>query len=503
MAGKLDQVSAARDLEQELIEDIAAFYTDPLGFVRYAYPWGEPGPIEKEDGPDEWQTDVLAKLGQAVRRGEDIGEAIRVAVASGHGIGKTALIAWVVQWFMSTREFPQIVVTASTQTQLSSKTWRELAKWHRLLINRHWFNWTATKYAHVAYPDTWFAMAIPWSENNADAFAGTHEKYVLIIYDEANAVADTIWETTEGALTTPGAIWLVFGNYTKNTGRFNGCFAGPQRERWIRLQIDSRNARKANQAQIEQWIKDYGEDSDFVRIRVRGIAPRAGSNQFISQEYVDRRYVAQGYEVAPKILTLDVARFGDNKTVPGLKQGRRFRVLARWLGLPIDQTAARFKALIDEHDPDAIVIDGDGIGGAVVDLLRRANYHLRGGREILTEFHGGMPAHDATMYYNRRAEVWGLARDALKDGFDIDPEDNELRGDLVGPEYGFATKGGHEVIQLESKDDMRSRGIASPDSGDAFAMSFAVQVRPRRRPDLPSPVMQHPVSEPGRSWMGV
>ena len=215
------RATASSRIDDALIEDIAGFYADPLGFVRYAYPWGEPGLLEREPGPDEWQTSFLRKLGEKIAQGLSIEGAIRMAIASGHGIGKTALIAWLVQWFMSTREFPQIVVTASTQSQLSSKTWREVAKWHRLLINRHWFNWTATKFAHVRYPETWFAAAIPWSENNADAFAGTHEKYVLIIYDEGNAIADRIWDTTEGALTTPGAIWLAFGNYTKNTGRFN------------------------------------------------------------------------------------------------------------------------------------------------------------------------------------------------------------------------------------------------------------------------------------------
>src|SRR5215469_877502 len=200
-------VTLRRSSEDELIADIAGFFDDPLGFVRYAYPWGEAGRLKDETGPDEWQTAALRKLGEAVRAGGDASEAIRLAVASGHGIGKTAVIAWIIQWFLSTREFPQVVVTASTQTQLTTKTWRELSKWHRLLINAHWFRWTATKFFHVAYPETWFASAIPWSEHNADAFAGTHEKYVLIIYDEGNAVADVIWDTTEGALTTPGAIW--------------------------------------------------------------------------------------------------------------------------------------------------------------------------------------------------------------------------------------------------------------------------------------------------------
>ncbi len=491
--------------ETALIEELGSCYDDPLGFVLMAYPWGVAGgSLADETGPDVWQTAVLRRLGQAVREGVSATEAIRLAVASGHGIGKTALIAWIIHWFMSTREFPQVVVTASTQTQLSTKTWREVAKWHRLLINKHWFNWTATKFYHVKYPETWFASAIPWSEQNADAFAGTHERFVLIIYDEANAVADLIWETTEGALTTAGAIWIAFGNYTKNTGRFNDCFAGRMRERWIRFQIDSRTSKQANQAQIQQWIDDYGEDSDFVRIRVRGIAPRAGADQFIPQDLVDRRYEAIGYETAPKILSLDVARYGDNQSVAGLRQGRRFTIPGKWRGLAIDQLADRFCAMIDEHEPDAIVVDGDGIGGAVVDLIKRRNYHRREGRDIVTEFHGGGKPNDPKLYYNRRAEVWGKARDGLRDGIEL-PDDNELRSDLVAPEYGYATRAGFEVIQMESKDDMRSRGVASPDSGDAFAMTYAVQVRAARRVEIAEPrrLMAGGGAEAGSTgWLG-
>jgi hypothetical protein len=495
-------ISAA---ERELIEDLGSMYDDPLGFVHYAYPWGKPGPLEDETGPDKWQTAVLQRLGQAIRDGSSTSEAIRVAVASGHGSGKTALIAWLIHWFMSTREFPQVVVTASTQTQLSTKTWREVAKWWRLLGNKHWFHWTATKFYHVKYPETWFAAAIPWSENNADAFAGTHEKFVLIVYDEANAVADIIWETTEGALTTGGAIWIAFGNYTKNTGKFNDCFAGRIRDRWIKFQVDTRTAKKANQTQIQQWIDDYGEDSDFVRIRVRGIAPRAGADQFIPQDLIDQRYKAEGYETAPKILSLDVARYGDNQSVAGLRQGRKFTLAGKWRGLAIDQLADRFCALIDDIEPDAIVVDGDGIGGAVVDLIRRRNYHRRDGRDIVTEFHGAGTAGSPTIYYNRRAEIWGLLRDALKEGMEI-PEDNELHADLVAPEYGYSTRGGFEVIQLESKDDMRSRGIASPDCGDALAMTFAVKVRARSRVSAEIASPRRPMIEasgtPGTSWMG-
>jgi hypothetical protein len=175
-------------------------------------------------------------------------------------------------------------------------------------------------------------------------------------------------------------------------------------------------------------------------------------------------------------MSLDVARFGDAQSVAGLRQGRKFSIVGRWRGIATDQLTDRFCALVDEHEPDAIVVDGDGIGGAVVDMIRRRNYHLRDRKDILTEFHGAGVPQNPKMYYNRRAEIWGLVRDALKDGLEI-PADPELEGDLTAPEYGTATKGGFEVIQLESKDDMRSRGVASPDAGDALAMTFAVRVR--------------------------
>ena len=214
-------LAAPSENEIALIEDIAAFYDDPLGFVLYAFPWGvNGGPLADEDGPDEWQRDVMGAIAESIKAGQDVGTAIQVAVASGHGIGKTALVAWLILWYVSTHEFPQVVVTANTGTQLSAKTWRELSKWHKLSINQHWFAWTATRFSHISYPETWFASAIPWTEHNSEAFAGTHEKHVLVIFDEASAIADKIWEVTEGAMTTAGAMWLCFGNPTQTTGRF-------------------------------------------------------------------------------------------------------------------------------------------------------------------------------------------------------------------------------------------------------------------------------------------
>lgn len=438
---------------------------DPVSYVR---------DVLKAE-PDTWQIDAL----NAVSANQ------RVAVASGHGIGKTAFIAWVIHWFMSTRPDPQVVVTANTKNQLDSKTWRELAKWNKLALNGSWFDHTATKFTLKDSPDTWFTSAIPWTEHNSEAFAGTHEKHVMVLFDEASNIPKTIWDVVEGAMTTDGAKWVALGNPTRNTGSFRECF-GKFRHRWVTQQIDSRTAKMVDSKQVQQWIDDYGEDSDFVRVRVRGEFPRAGSNQFISGEFVDYcvTYEALGFESLPKILAVDVARFGDDSSVICKRQGRKVHPLVKFKGLDTMQLASRVAEVIDEWNPAAVVIDGVGVGAGVYDRLVSLGY-----RNLLTELNGGSTPDDPKTYYNKRAEMWGVMRSALKVGVDI-PDDRELKDDLIGPEYGFTAK---QQIQLEKKEDMKARGLPSPDCGDALAMTYAVS--PRTQPKRDKPKYQ-------TSWMG-
>lgn len=435
------------------------YFDDPVGYVEE---------VICAD-PDIWQCEVM----------RDIASNQRVAVASGHGIGKSALIAWLIHWFISTRPDPQIVVTANTKNQLDSKTWRELAKWNKQARNSSWFEQSATKFFLKDSPDTWFAAAIPWTEHNSEAFAGTHEEHVLVLFDEASNIAQTIWDVVEGAMTTAGAKWVAFGNPTRNTGAFRECF-GKFRHRWKVRQIDSRTARMVDAAQVQQWVDDYGEDSDFVRIRVRGEFPRAGSNQFISGEYVDfcASYVAEGYEAQAKILAVDVARFGDDSSVLCKRQGRKVYPLDKFKGLDTMRLADKVVESINAWEPDAVVVDGVGVGAGVVDRLTQLGYG-----QLVTELNGGSAPDDPVTYYNKRAELWGLTRDALKAGLEI-PDDHELRDDLIGPEYGFTAK---QQIQLEKKEDMKKRGLASPDCGDALCMTFAVSPRDPgiRRPRPP------------------
>lgn len=457
------------DPEYRLVEDILRFRNNPEGFIRYAFPWLEPHTgLENSEGPDKWQQEVCEKIKTLLLDGTRADTAIQIAIASGHGIGKTALLSMLIIWFMSTRQNPQIVVTANTAAQLSTKTWRELAKWHKMAINRHWFKWTATKFFNVEAPDTWFASAIPWTLQNSEAFAGTHEKDVLIIYDEGSAIEDKIYEVTQGAMTTPGAMWLVFGNPTRNTGRFRECW-GRFAHRWETMQIDSRTAKMANINQINEWVEDYGEDSDFVRIRVRGVFPRGGANQFISGDVVRNCMLADftmdTYTNMPVVIGVDVARYGDDRTVFCIRQGRKVHPLIKVRGWDLMKTADKVMELSRKYKPTAVFVDGIGVGAGVVDRCRQMGYDV-------IDVNVAEKAYDEKIYWKKREEIWGRMRDALCAGMDI-PDDPDLEMDLTAPEYSFDDQ---QRIKLERKEVMKERGLDSPDTAESLALTYSEYV---------------------------
>ena len=448
-----------------LVEDIESFHNDPLGFVKYIFAWGE-GDLEGHTGPDTWQAELLEDVGRHIREGD--GKAYQSAIASGHGIGKGAVTAWLILHQMACRKNLNGVVTANTKQQLETKTWRELALWHSRSMIKSWFEWTATKFYHVSSPETWYVSAIPWSERNSEAFAGQHGE-VLVIYDEASSIPDCIYDVSEGAMTTPGAMWFTFGNPTRNTGRFRECFA-KFKHRWNTRQIDSRTCKMTDKRKLEQWVQDFGEQSDFIKVRVKGQFPSASSMQFVSGDLVDdaMEREAKCYLEEPLILGVDVARFGDDQSVVCFRRGRDARTIewTKYRSLDTMQLAARVAELVRLHQADAVFVDGGGVGGGVVDRLRQLHVDC-------IEVNFGSKAEDAR-YNNKRAEMWGGMRDWLEGG--AIPTDRELVDDLIGVEYGFTPT---NKIQLEKKEDMKKRGLASPDMADALALTFAYPVAPK------------------------
>jgi len=449
-----------------IAEDIVKFWDDPYKFVIYAFPWGEKGtPLEKYDGPDKWQKELLNLVRDEIRKGNP--QAIQMAVTSGHGVGKSSMTSWLILWYISTRPNPQILVTANTLAQLSTKTWRELSKWHQLSINHDWFEWTATKFYLKEKPETWFAAALPWSEHRSEAFAGMHEENVLVIYDEASGIADKIWEVTEGAMTTEGAMWFAFGNPTQNIGRFRECFRKFS-HRWKQFKVDSRTAKMANQAQIAQWAEDYGEDSDFFLVRVKGEFPSRSEHQFIPSHLVEAAVanVAGDQKDFPYIVGVDVARSEGDDSIILVRQGRRVLLLQEFKGLNGVQLTHKIADIAVTYPGCSIFIDEIGVGASVVDHCKLLNVKFIGVNSARKA--------DNPMFNNSREEMWFSIREWLANGADI-PNNQNLIKDLIGLQYDY--KRSTDKIMLESKKDMRSRQ-GSPDCGDALALTFAQKVLP-------------------------
>lgn len=462
--------------ETNLGQIMAQFRNDPLGFVLWAFPWGQ-GEL-KGEYPDRWQIAVMEDIRMALERNEGLPPneriPIQIAVGSGHGIGKTAFMAWINLWFMSTNKDPRIVVTANTFNQLTGKTWAELSKWHNMMVHKHLFEWSATKYVCLENPAEWKADATPWSKHRSEGFAGTHAKAVLYQFDEASAIENIIWDVSEGAMTTERCIWLAFGNCTRNTGRFRECF-GKFRHRWITRSIDSRTARKTNKAKIQQWIEDYGIDSDFVRVRVLGKFPRMASNQLISEDAVDfcmNEFKSVGHEMYPVSICCDVARFGDDLTTIGVYQGRKQHEIKAYSKIDTVKTStliAEAYRYYKENCPGRrvhIFVDDIGVGGGVVDTLKSWGLPVTG-------VNSGATATENDKYVNVRAEMWWKAAQAIAAGYELLPE-SRMKDDLINMEYIMTSK---QMIQMESVKELKDRGLPSPDYGTNFVLQFAYPLR--------------------------
>ena len=493
--------AVAESVDQVLADWAKDCAEDPLKFVMEAYPWGEPGPLRDHDGPDAWQVSFLERLGQEVRKrgfdGISPVAPIRFATSSGHGIGKSVMAAWLVDWIMSTRPHCQGTVTANTFTQLETKTWASVQRWTKLCITAPWFAVVSNRMYHVAFRESWFCAPQSCREENSEAFAGQHaaDSTSFYINDEDSAVPDKIHEVSEGGLTDGEPMQFLFGNATRTTGSFHQACFGSLRNRYIVTTVDSRDSKFTNKAQIAEWIQDYGEDSDFVRVRVRGLPPSASDLQFIDSASVSaaQRREAVALPDEPLICGLDLARGGGDECVFRFRRGLDARSVPpiRVSGQMAKDSMQVVTLAADVLGRDyngrrvaMLFVDATGgsIGGPIADRLRQLGHR----NVVDVQFGGASPE---TQSANMRAYMWGKMRDALRSGLAIDA-DPGLEMDLTGPGY-FHDK--RDRVLLESKEQMKKRGLDSPDDGDALALTYAQVVSVRS----PVPVTRRPVS----SWM--
>jgi hypothetical protein len=478
-----------------LAQRIGEFRYDPLAHALFVYPWGE-GVLENITGPRVWQREVMATIRDHLSDPETRHTPCRIARASGHGIGKSALIAMLIKWGLDTCVDTRIVTTANTESQLLTKTGPEITKWSNLSITSGWFKPTATALISTVHghDKAWRADLVTWSVNNTEAFAGLHNqgKRIILIFDEASGIDPKVWEVALGALTDENTeiVFLAFGNPTQNTGAFRECF-GKHRSLWNTGQIDSRTVEGTNKKYLDELVSTYGIDSDIVRVRVLGQFPSASSMQFIPSDIVEAakvRDLGQTLGSDPVIFGVDCARFGDDHSTLAIRCGRdaRSRPWKRWHHTDAMTLAGDIALEAAKWKPDAIFVDAGNIGAAIIDRLRQ----LMPDMLIVEVWFGSTTVREAywtdgtrVRVANKRAEMWTNMRHWLNGG--CIPDEQQLGDDLIGPEYGFDAQ---QAIQLEKKEHMKARGLPSPDDADALACTFAEPVQPRELPTYLDPV---------------
>jgi hypothetical protein len=497
--------------EQELMARLWSpqYKDNPLAFVLYTFPWGVKGtPLEHFSGPRKWQREVLQQIGDHIKanRGKLDFNTLRHAVSSGRGIGKSALVSWIVIWMLSTRIGSTTIVSANSESQLRSITWAEITKWLAMSLNSHWFEVSATR----LMPAKWLTELVErdlkkgtrywgvegrlWSEENPDAYAGVHNfDGVMVIFDEASGIADAIWAVTAGFFTenTPNRFWLAFSNPRRNTGYFYETFHS-KREFWQTKVVDARTVEGTDKQVYQQIIDEYGPDSSQAHVEVYGEFPNAGDDQFISSLVVDDAMKRPQYKdpSAPIVIGVDPARFGADATVLAVRQGRDIVRIIRHRGDDTMTVVGYVIEAIEEFKPAMVFIDEGGLGAGIVDRLKEQRYKIKG-------VNFGWKSRNPAMYGNMRAQIWGDMRDWLKSA--SIPNDRFLKTDLISPMMKPDSKGS---IFLESKKDMKARGLASPDAADAIALTFSYPVASRGEYNKPE---RRVVSERGAvstGWMG-
>jgi hypothetical protein len=473
------------------------------------FPWGEKGtPLEHFSGPRKWQREVLNDLKNhiASNKGKVDFDRFRLAVSSGRGIGKSALVSWLVVWMLTTRIGSTTIISANSEAQLRSVTWAEITKWLSMGLNSHWFEISATRImaakwlADLVETDLrkgtryWYAEGRLWSEENPDAYAGAHNvDGMMLIFDESSGVPDSIWQVAAGFFTenTPNRFWMAFSNPRRNTGYFYEAF-NAKRDFWRNKTVDARTVEGTDKAVYEQIILEYGPDSVQAHVEVYGEFPSAGDDQFIPIHLVDDAMERPRYKdaSAPVVLGVDPARFGADATVIAVRQGRDIVAIKRYRGDDTMEVVGRVIEAMEEFQPTMVVIDEGGLGAGVVDRLKEQRYKVKG-------VNFGSKSSKPVMYGNKRAEMWGAMREWLKTA--SIPPDRVLKTDLISPLMKPDSKG---TIFLEGKKEMKARGLASPDAADAIAVTFAFPVASRGERVDRTPRKAYGQSSVSTSWLG-
>ncbi len=454
-------------LQEFLDESIPMWQKDPVQFFEEVL----------EFVPDEWQA----------KAARDLAAHPKVSIKSGQGVGKTGLEAAVFLWFLVCFPYPRIVATAPTKQQLHDVLWSEISKWMgRSPLLSQLLKWTKTYVYMIGEEKRWFGVAR--TATKPENMQGFHEDNMLFIVDEASGVADPIMEAVLGTLSGDNNKLLLCGNPTKTSGTFYDSH-NADRAMYKCHTVSSENSTRTNKENIQSLIRKYGYESNVVRVRIRGLFPKQEDDVFISLEAIEARS-SKLYELPDEcgmpyiILGVDVARFGNDETVIfrnergnlRLRKARRGQDLMRTAGEVVIEYKNILKEFPDYRGKVYINIDDTGLGGGVTDRLKEVKKEqglhrmmvipINMAEKIETDTKAGKEAAD--FYDNLTTHMWASFRDLLDSGDISLHDDDETFGQLSVRKYTVASNG---KLRLESKEDMKKRGLDSPDRGDAVTLS--------------------------------
>ena len=433
--------------------------------------------------PDKWQEEAL----------EAFPHHQRVAMKACKGPGKTAVLAWLGWNFLLTRPHPKIGAISITGKNLEDGLWPEMAKWQKKdrsgTLDRE-FTWTKTRIFHNTHPETWFMSAKTWAqgadkEEQAKALAGFHADNVMFLIDESGGMPDAVMAGAEAALANAEATGIgeahivQAGNPTQLSGPLYRAFKSNAKRLWYRVEItgDPDSPKRSSRIGVEyarQQIEQYGASHPYVLVNIFGEFPPSSMNALIGPEEV-RASMGKYYRdyqigTSPKIMGIDVARFGDDQSVIFYRQGLQAFVSDKYRNMDSATGAAVVSRKIEEFQANAVFVDDTGgFGSGWIDNLRQL------GRSILG-VHFATRAHDPNKYANKRAEMYFDSVEWIRRGGAL-PDSAELLNALTQTTYTFQ---GDKLI-LEPKDMVKQKIGHSPDEADAFVLTFAEPVSVQRK----------------------
>ncbi|MDD4986809.1 MAG: phage terminase large subunit, partial [Dehalococcoidales bacterium] len=395
---------------------------------------------------------------------ESVRSSTAIAARSGHGIGKTAVEAWIILWFITLHPFAKVPCTAPTGHQLEDILWPEVNYWLQRSEIKRQIAWTKTRLAVIGHDESWFA--VPRSANKPENLQGFHARHCLFVVDEASGVEQEIMDVVEGALTNSGARLLMCGNPTRLSGTFYNAFH-KDRRLYKTFAFSSIDSPLVSAEYVQRIADKYGAESDVYRVRVLGEFPKGTPDTFIRLDAVEGAIARTVAPSGPWQIGVDPARYGDDSSVIYYRRGFHVFESVSIHGINtvrLTGETARVIKLIREIDPEAgtivVNVDDTGVGGGVTDQLQELEYELD--IEVLPQNFGGSGDDD---YDDQAAAMWGNLKELLPE-LDL-PDVPELVGQLTTRKYQVRPNG---KIKLERKEDMKKRGLQSPDHGDALAL---------------------------------